>query len=160
MAHASFSQNIFINAAPAAAIARLSEYSQHTELHPMIVAVRLLDTMSTADGGIRRDYRITDRMRLGPFTTRFTYRASITAAPNGRLDGEAFQFPRIHLHVTTICQPEGDGTRVAEEVKIDAPRLLMRTVYTQAQAAHKQLLANLKTLLESAPATPHARERT
>ncbi|MBV9615946.1 MAG: SRPBCC family protein, partial [Ktedonobacteraceae bacterium] len=44
--------------------------------------------------------------------------------------------------------PELDGTRLKENVQIDAPALLMRTVYKGAIQSHQEMFANLKILFE------------
>ncbi len=149
MAKAEFSQAIFIHANPARVKALLFDYSQHTRLHPMIVSVRKLEPAKTADGRPLRRHRITDRMRMGPLTFRFTYYATIFEDAQGDLVGDAYQNPGVHLRVITRCQPNDQGTRVDEHVTVEAPRLLLGTTLRQARKAHENLLARLKAFLEA-----------
>src|SRR5262249_49740268 len=97
MAKAEFSQAIFIHANPARVKALLFDYSQHTHLHPMIVPMRTLEPAKTEDGRALRCHRITDRMRMGPLTFRFTYYATIFEDGQGELVGDAYQNPGVHL---------------------------------------------------------------
>jgi len=150
MAHTTFEQDIFVNASPETARAFLAAMKNHPKIHPLIVAIEALDPMTAPDGTPVQRYHIRDRMRLGPFTIAFTYLATLRTGTLGELIFEAFQFPRIRLFNTTCCLPEERGTRVKEEVKIEAPRLLMGTVLRQARQSHQEMLANLKQQLEEA----------
>ncbi|HLL53479.1 MAG TPA: hypothetical protein VK447_08040, partial [Myxococcaceae bacterium] len=121
---------------------------QHPALHPLVVAVREVRSAPGDVPGSRR-YRITDRMKLGPFAVRFNYAAVVSLdVASGTVSSEAFQFPAIHLRNTTRCRPEGTGTRLEEHVEIDAPGPLLRFVREQARRAHEHMLYALKELLE------------
>lgn len=145
-----FEQEVYVEAEPPVVIAHLGSYEHHDAIHPMIVAVRKLDPRATAKGPVQRRYAITDRIRLGPLTTRFTYLATIYQAGSEELVSDAYQFPRVHLRNRTRCEASGAGTLVHEHVTVEAPRLLLGFVARQAEAAHRAMLANLKTLVESA----------
>ena len=148
MAQRSFEQSISIAAAPAQVAPFFASYDQHTALHPLIVAIRPIAAQPAAPDA--RWYAITDRMQLGPLRFRFTYTAALRDAGDGAFISDAFQFPRVHLHNVTRCQPAGSGTHVHEQITIDAPRLLIGYVYQQAFAAHRELLARLKQHIEAA----------
>lgn len=150
MAQRMFEQEIFVDAEPPVVIGYLASYAHHDAIHPMIVAVRELDPRRTAEGTIQRRYAITDRMRLGPLTTRFTYLATIYQEVDGELVSDAYQFPRIHLRNRTRCEASGTGTLIREHVTVEAPRPLLGFVARQAETAHRAMLANLKALVESA----------
>jgi ligand-binding SRPBCC domain-containing protein len=150
MAHAAFEQDIFIKALPDTARAFLATMKNHPRIHPLIIAITPLEPTTDPDGTVVQRYRIRDRMRLGPLTVAFTYHATIRLSAPDTLKLEAFQFPRIRLFNTTRFAAEGDGTRVSEQVSIEAPRLLMGIVLQQAQQSHQQMLANLKQQLEAA----------
>jgi ligand-binding SRPBCC domain-containing protein len=148
MATAHFEQEMFIQAPPETVLGFLDNAENHPKIHPMVVGIQLIEATSAPDGAPIRSYAIRDQMQLGPFTIRFTYRAAFQRRPGGELIFDAFQFPRIKLHNIFHFQPEGTGTRVTEQVNIQAPRLLIKTVYKQAQHAHQQMLLNLKKQLE------------
>jgi hypothetical protein len=148
MAQRSFEQSITIAAAPAQVAPFFASYDQHTVLHPLIVAIRPIAARPAAPDA--RWYAITDRMQIGPLRFRFTYIAALRDAGGGTFISDAFQFPRVHLHNITRCQPEGSGTRVDEHITIDAPRLLIGYVHQQAFLAHRELLARLKQHVEAA----------
>lgn len=148
MTQTSFEQAIFVEAAPETARAFLASLHNHAKIHPLIVAIQSLGETTTPDGQVVGHYKIRDRMRLGPFTTSFTYRVNQWLDAEGNWLSEAFQFPRITLRNTTRFLPEGSGTRLKEEIRIDAPRWLSRFVFQQAQESHRHMLLNLKHLLE------------
>jgi Polyketide cyclase / dehydrase and lipid transport len=153
MAYREFGQSIYIEASPSVVLAHLASFEHHDSIHPMIVAVRELDPLYTADGTTQRRYAITDRMRLGPLTLRFTYLATIYEDAGGELVSDAYQRPRVHLRNTTRCAASGAGTLVYERVTVEAPRPLVGFVLRQAQTAHRAMLASLKALLESPVST-------
>jgi hypothetical protein len=151
MAQATFTQRIWIAAPPTTVEAALAAYRDHSRIHPLIVAVRQIASQSAPDGGALDRYIITDRVPFGPLRLPATYLATIWRAADGALVSDAYQFPRVHLHNVTRCQPEGVGTRVDEDITIQAPGPLIRYVRRQALAAHRDLLANLKRFLETTP---------
>lgn len=155
MASREFEQSIYIAASPSVVLDHLASYEHHDLIHPMIVAVHELDPLYWADGTTQRRYAITDRMRLGPLTLRFTYLATISEDASGELVSDAYQRPRVHLHNTTRCEASDAGTLVRERVRVEAPRPLVGFVLRQAQVAHHEMLANLKALLESPVPTTH-----
>ncbi len=150
MAHAAFEQAIFIDAPPDRAQDFLASMQNHPQIHPLIVAIIPLPPTIDPDGLTVQHYHIRDRMRLGPLTIAFTYHTTTRLVGPGELKLEAFQFPRVRLFNTTRFLAEGAGTRVSEEVHIEAPRLLMGIVLRQARQSHQQMLANLKQQLEAA----------
>jgi hypothetical protein len=79
MAHAAFTQSIYIAATPDAVKVSLADYSYHSAIHPMIVRVQVLDHTTGPDGTPLRRSKISDRMRMGPFTFAITYLATILA---------------------------------------------------------------------------------
>lgn len=156
MAQRYFEQDIFVEAAPETARVFLASLQNHAKIHPLIIAVQSLGESKTPDGLVVGHYNIRDRMRLGPFTLRFTYRVNQWLDAEGNWHSEAFQFPRITLRNTTRFLPEGSGTRLKEEVRIDAPRLLSSFVFQQARESHRQMLLNLKKQLEAPqPSSEH-----
>jgi ligand-binding SRPBCC domain-containing protein len=154
MAEAHFEQEIIIQAPLEDVLAFMEKMENHQKIHPLVVSIRLIESASAPDGVPIRNYAIRDRMRLGPLTISFTYHTAFQVRPGGELILDATQFPRILLHNIFRFQPEGAGTRVKAEVNIQAPRLLIKTVFEQAQQSHRQMWLNLKTLLEAQGAAP------
>jgi hypothetical protein len=148
MSQTSFEQDIFINAIPEKVNAFLSTLENHIQIHPFIVSIRHIQTQTASDGSSVKHYVIRDRMKQGPFTITFSYQVETSTISQGVVVSDAHQFPAIYLHNTTMCIPEGDGTRVKERVEITAPYLMINTVYTQALASHKDMFKKLKTILE------------
>jgi len=149
MTQASFEQDVFIEVPPETVRAFLAALTNHSKIHPLIIAIEVLGTSSSPEGIEVGHYKIRDRMRLGPFTMTFTYRTNQWLDVQGNWVSEAYQFPRIMLRNTTHFLPEGSGTRLKEEIRIDTPRLLARFVYRQAFDSHRQMLHNLKKQLEA-----------
>ena len=155
MAHTSFEQSMTVAAPVEQARAALVTLTAHDRLHPLIVSVQALPGGVAADGSALSRYRIVDRVRMGPFTLRVTYRAEIAVDATGAVVSDAYQSPGVHLHVVArlTALPATAGapqTRVDETVTVEAPRLLLGYVRAQAQRSHQELYANLKRWLESA----------
>ncbi len=148
MAHSSFTLDTFINVPTETLRGFLATLDNHPKIHPLIISVQPDSPVTTAEGVLLKRYRITDRMKLGPFKIQFTYRVINRVGSAGEIIYEAFQSPSIHLYNTTFLQPEGNGTRLKEDVQIDAPALLMKTVYKGAIQSHQEMFARLKTLFE------------
>ena len=149
MAHSSFTLDTFIQAPPEALRIFLASLDNHPKIHPLIISVQHASPIMSADGTeLLQCYRITDRMKIGPFTIHFTYRVTNRVGQTGEIIYEAFQSPRIHLYNTTFLLPERNGTRLKEDVQIDAPSILMKTVYKGAIQSHQEMFARLKTLFD------------
>ena len=149
MAHSSFTLDTFIQTPPEALRSFLASLDNHPKIHPLIISVQHADPIMSADGTELQCYRITDRMKLGPFTLHFTYRVTNRVGQAGEIIYEAFQSPHIHLYNTTFLLPESNGTRLKEDVQIDAPVILMKTVYKGALQSHREMFARLKALFDS-----------
>ena len=83
-------------------------------------------------------------MKLGP--SRFT----ITSGPGGGspwqgdVQTEADQSPGVRLHGTVSFVPIDGGTRITEQVRIEAPRLLAGYTTREAVKAHVAMLAAIR----------------
>ncbi|HEX4203692.1 MAG TPA: SRPBCC family protein [Ktedonobacteraceae bacterium] len=148
MSQASFEQDICIDAAPEKVSAFLSTLDNHTQIHPLIIGIQHTQTSTAPDGTAINHYTVRDRMKQGPFLMTFSYRVEMSINVQGVIVYDAHQFPRIYLHNTMQCLPEGSGTRLKERVEITAPGLLMKTVYTQALSSHKEMFEKLKEILQ------------
>lgn len=153
MVYAAFEQDVFIAAPPETVRGFLAKTTNLSEIHPYIVQIQHLNRTQAPDGVSVDYYRIRDCLKLGPLTLCITYRASASVNAAGELISDAYYSPGIHLHNVTICQEEGDGSRVKERIEIKAPSLLMKTTYERAFFSHAEMIANLKHMLEATQQT-------
>ena len=116
-------------------------------VHPLVVAVDCLVDRQGVEGR-RRDYRVRDRIPLGPLALAVTYRATVLIAPDGVVHTEARQFPRVQLRGAVTFAASGAGTTVTEAVDIEAPRPLAAFTAGQAEEAHAAMLAAIRRHFE------------
>jgi len=118
-------------------------------VHPLIVAVEAVSRSETLDGYVQ-SYRVVDRIPLGPFTLRITYRARLQVPAAGDVLTEAHQSPGVRLRGTVSFEPTETGTRVTERIRIAAPRVLASVTTREAVKAHIAMLAGIRRHFESA----------
>jgi hypothetical protein len=124
-------------------VALLSDFSRHTELHPLIVRVE----QATAPDGVQRRYRITDRLAFGPVTFPITYVADVLTADADRVVTVARQSPATTVRNDTRLST-ADGVLVADvAITLRAPTLLFGYAFRQAQTAHAALAEKLRAAL-------------
>jgi hypothetical protein len=116
-------------------------------VHPLVVAVDCLADREDVRGR-RREYRVRDRIPLGPFRMGVTYRATVLITPGGVVCTEARQFPNVRLSGAVAFAPAGAGTTVTEVVDIEAPVPLMAFTAAQAEKAHAAMLAAIRDHFE------------
>lgn len=116
-------------------------------VHPLVVAVDCLADRQDARGRCR-EYRVRDRIPLGPFNMGVTYRATVLNAPDGVVHTEARQFPNVRLLGTVTFASAGACSTVTEVVHIEAPRLIMAFTAAQAEKAHAAMLAAIRERFE------------
>jgi len=116
-------------------------------IHPLVVAVRATNRQETADGYIQ-SYRVQDRIPLGPLHLRISYVARLHVRNAGDVIADAFQFPRVRLHTRVTFEPVGEGTRITERMRIDAPRALAAMTVSEAVKAHTAMLAGMRRCFE------------
>lgn len=117
-------------------------------VHPLIVSVETLSRSETPDGFVH-SYRVRDRIPLGPFTIKITYRARLQVPAAGDVLTEADQAPGVHLRGTVSFEPIAAGTRVTERIRIAAPRLLAPMTTRKAVKAHIAMLAGIRRHFET-----------
>lgn len=113
-----------------------------TTVHPLVASVRCTEERTGPDGHYR-DYRIDDRIPLGPLTMTVRYRASVLITPDGVAHTLARQFPGVRLAGTVTFAPSNGGTTITECVDISAPRPLAAYTVRQAAAAHTAMLERI-----------------
>ncbi|OBI93694.1 polyketide cyclase / dehydrase and lipid transport [Mycobacterium alsense] len=118
-------------------------------VHPLIVSVQATSRTETPEG-YRQSYRVVDRIPLGPFTIRITYRARLHVRTDGEVTTEADQSPGVRLRGTVSFTPTEGGTRLTERIRIRAPRPLAPTTTREALKAHHEMLAGIRRHFESA----------
>jgi ligand-binding SRPBCC domain-containing protein len=116
-------------------------------VHPLVVAVRATDRHQTADG-YTQGYRVQDRIPLGPLNLRINYVARLRVPNVGPITAEARQFPRVRLRTTVSFEPVGAGTRITEQMRIEAPRALAAMTVREAVHAHTAMLAGMRRCFE------------
>ncbi|OBF46278.1 polyketide cyclase / dehydrase and lipid transport [Mycobacterium sp. 852002-50816_SCH5313054-b] len=117
-------------------------------VHPLIVSVQATSRTETPDGYLQ-GYRVVDRIPLGPFTMRITYRALLHVRAEGDVTTEADQSPGVRLRGTVSFAPNDGGTRITERIRIAAPRPLARLTTREAVKAHVEMLAGIRRHFES-----------
>jgi hypothetical protein len=128
------------------AVALLSNFSRHTELHPLIIKVT---EVPPVDGAVH-SYVINDRFKLGPVGFTTTYTADVLTVTDDEVLTIARQKPGTTLRNHTRLHPEPDGTvRIDVTITLTAPTLLFGYAFKQAQTAHHALAERLKTVLEN-----------
>jgi hypothetical protein len=118
-------------------------------VHPLIVSVQATSRTETP-GGYLQSYRVVDRIPLGPFTIKITYRARLHVRADGDVMTEADQSPGVHLRGTVSFEAIDGGTRVTERIRIAAPRPLAPVTTREAVKAHIAMLAGIRRHFESA----------
>jgi len=118
-------------------------------VHPLIVSVQAESRAETPDG-YRQSYRVIDRIPLGPFTIKITYRARLHVPTDGDVTTEADQSPGVRLRGTVSFEPIDGGTRVTERIRIAAPRPLAPMTTREAVKAHVEMLAGIRRHFETA----------
>ena len=100
-------------------------------VHPLIVSVQATSRTETPDGYLQ-GYRVVDRIPLGPFAMRITYRARLHVRADGDVLTEADQSPGVRLRGTVSFAPVDGGTRITERIRIAAPRPLASVTTREA----------------------------
>jgi Polyketide cyclase / dehydrase and lipid transport len=117
-------------------------------VHPLIESLEVTSRVDTADG-YRQSYRVVDRIPLGPFTFKITYRASLEVPVHGDVRTEADQSPGVRLRGTVSFEPAQGGTRVTERIGFSAPRPLASFTVREGVKAHIEMLAGIRRHFES-----------
>ncbi|NCP86525.1 MAG: hypothetical protein CO094_06095 [Anaerolineae bacterium CG_4_9_14_3_um_filter_57_17] len=123
----------------------LSEFSQHSQIHPLIMKV---ETAPPPPDVLRR-YWITDRLKWGIFTFNIRYRADILRVSDEEILTEACQSPRTTVRNHTTLSESGGETHIHVEMTLTAPDLLFDYAFSQAQTAHLEMARRIKTTLEN-----------
>jgi Polyketide cyclase / dehydrase and lipid transport len=118
-------------------------------VHPLIVSVQTTSRTETPEGYLQ-SYRVVDRIPLGPFTMRITYRARLHVRTDGDVLTEADQSPAVRLRGTVSFAPIDGGTRITERIRIAAPRPLASMTAREGVKAHIEMLAGIRRHFESA----------
>jgi hypothetical protein len=145
-----FEHTAVLPAAPDTVVYALSHYEYFLEhqIHLNLARVRFLGERHGADGVTRRVYRNSERVRLGPLRVMVTNTATSYLDTGGVVVGEAFQWPGVHVMTRSKCVSRGDDATLVEEVlTVEAPGLLMATVFAQARRAHEQKFVRLGRVL-------------
>jgi Polyketide cyclase / dehydrase and lipid transport len=118
-------------------------------VHPLIVSVQAASRIETPEGYLQ-SYRVVDRIPLGPFTMRITYRARLHVPREGDVLTEADQSPGVRLRGTVSFAPIEGGTRITERIRFAAPRPLAAMTVREGVKAHIAMLAGIRRHFETA----------
>ncbi|OBF12922.1 SRPBCC family protein [Mycobacterium sp. ACS4331] len=128
-----------VPAPPADVRAFYVDLERLVRVHPLVVAVT-----TVAREGERREYRVVDRIPLGPVTLRTRYAVTMTVPDGaGEVVADSRQFPRVRLNTTVSFAARGDQTVLTEHMRITAPRPLLAVTVRQAVAAHTTMLERI-----------------
>lgn len=133
-----------IGAPPEVVAEFLTDLVNYEALHPMLVDVRRIP--GGTDGATR--YLAPHRMRLCGIPIRFTCRVDLRADGPGDIATHTVQRPGIQMWSTLTVRPHAGGTRLHEQVDIEAPRLLMKTVLRDGGSSHAAMWDNLRSYFE------------
>jgi hypothetical protein len=145
MKQGNFEKEIFIQSDAETVINVIADYSNHHKIHPLIVKV---ERAKEEPEGVRR-YLITDNLQLGPFKFKIQYQADILSVTDNTVHTEAYQAPGTYITNITRVIPNGDGVSLHEMVTMKAPDLLFGYAFSQAQAAHEEMLKQIKEFVEN-----------
>jgi hypothetical protein len=137
-----------VPAAPEAVRAFYVDLNNMKLVHPLVVFVRSTGRSETADGYVQ-NYRIRDRIPLGPVTVSTSYSVRLRVPAAGDVVAEARQFPRVRLHTTVTFEPIQGGTRAIERMRITAPRPLAGFTEREAVKAHITMLSDIRNYFEA-----------
>ena len=117
-------------------------------VHPLIVSVQTISRTEGPDG-YRQNYRVKDRIPLGPLTIKITYEARLDVPRDGDVLTEADQSPGVRLRGRVSFEPIDAGTRITERILIAAPRPLAPMTTREGVKAHIAMLAGIRRHFES-----------
>ena len=145
MKQGTFEEEIVIRTDVKTAIGLISDYSQHTKVHPLIEKV---ERAKDEPEGVHR-YFITDGLQWGPFRFKIKYRADILSVSEDTVHTEAYQSPGTYVTNVTKVTPEKNGVLLHETITLKAPDLLFGYAFNQARTSHHEMLTRIKDYLES-----------
>lgn len=147
MKTASFTVETFIDVPLERVHAQLRDLRNYCEFHPLLIRVTELPRDPEEPDTQRCE--MLERLTFGPFAWRSTYVASIRAVSSTELFAEAWAPAKVHLRNRFTLTTEGTGTRVVENVEIEAPGLLLGYAARTAEAAHTDQFARLRAAMEA-----------
>jgi hypothetical protein len=125
------------------AVALLSDYRRHAELHPLIERVRQVPTSPGASGS----YLITDRLALGQVRFPITYTVDVLTATDREIIAVARQRPGTTVRNHTRLRPTVGNLDIGVEITVTAPLVLFPYAFRQARAAHAVLAEGIRAAL-------------
>ncbi len=142
-----FEHEIFIRASREKLIDLFSNIDRHQIIHPLIIKVEKVPAAPPVLGR----YFITDQLALGPVKFKIVYRADVLQVTESEIHTEAWQSPGVHVINHSYYTPESGGTRMREQITIEAPWPVFGYTFQQAKIAHQEMLKRIKNLMENTP---------
>jgi hypothetical protein len=124
----------------------LCDLHNYVPLHPLIDSIEPIPPRDDLPDA--RHFRVVDRIPFGPFRLRTVYTAALESVSEREVRGHARQSPGVRLLTIYHLEEVASGTRLVEEVTVEAPRILRRFVISQARKSHQETLGKMKLLLE------------
>jgi len=145
MKQGTFEKEIFIQSDAQTVINVIADYSQHHQIHPLIIKV---ERAKEEPAGIRR-YFITDSLKWGPFKFKTTYQADVISVTGDTVHTEAY--PSLKTSVTNMTKitPKDNGVLLHETITLSTPDIFFGYVLRQAETAHEEMLKRIKTFVEN-----------
>ncbi|MFI6939125.1 SRPBCC family protein [Streptomyces sp. NPDC050418] len=142
-----FSHHVSVEAPPERIFEHLARPESYIGLSPLVVAVR--DVVQEGDA-VR--YVAVERFPLGPLHWDNPIKVTMTfPKPERQILSEVVSPGRVRLTATVDLEPQGEGTRVTETVRVTYPRLLRRLVIGQATKVQRYRLAELARRMAAKP---------
>lgn len=140
---------VYIDVPVATVYDHLSEPRNFLGLQPLLVEMSPVER--TVENGLSVvTYETVEALRLWKLTYRNRIRVRMMMTePNVRMETAVNAKLNVHLHAIYHFAEENGGTRLTETMEINAPRLMMGFVYSQALAAQDHTLKTLKQRLEN-----------
>jgi hypothetical protein len=157
MKTARFTVETFIDVPLERVHAQLRDLRNTCEFHPLLIRVTELPREREEPDTQRCE--MLERLTFGPFAWRSTYTATMRVVSSTELFAEAWAPAKVHLRNHFTLTTEGTGTRIVENVEIEAPGLLLGYAARTAEAAHTDQFARLRAAMEAGGLDPSRQER-
>lgn len=145
MKQGTFEKEIFVAADARTVLDIFVDFGSHHELHPLIIHV---ERAKQEPEGVQR-YFITDQLEWGPFKFKIKYRADIVSITQDSVHTEAYSSPKTRVTSFVRVTDREGGVTLHEKVVLEAPDLIFAYAFKQAEVAHTEMLARMRTLAES-----------
>lgn len=124
----------------------LCDLNNLVALDPLIASVEENEPVEDLPGA--RWYRVRGKIAFGPLSMPVTYIAALQPISDEVVCAYVWQSPKIRIRTAYHLRTTPRGTRLFENVDVEAPWLIRRFVVSQARRAHEATLLGIKRLIE------------